>query len=307
MAAEDSARHTGASRRSGLSPSPAASPWSGAGRTVSLRGDGARLEAGIRGHGETVLALHGLTASRAVWEPLAERLPPGLALLAPDLPARGASPPASSGRYRLRDELRRLRSALGSSGVRPRVVVGHSQGAALAVALASTEPAVHALVLCSPVCPWTPRPPFLDLLRGAGPVARRTVPALRRPVVRWVLRHRVYSDPTRADGAAVERYARPWASARRAAELPRILADWNPSALWPYFPPPPIRLRVLVGDEDRRVPPEDAARLARAATGGLRVLSDAAHGVPEERPGAVAAALAAVASGPTRAEPEREP
>lgn len=186
------------------------------------------------------------------------------------------------------------------------MVVGHSQGAALAVALASTEPAVRALVLCSPVCPWTPRPPFLDLLRGAGPVVRRTLPALRRPVVRWVLRHRVYSDPTRADGAAVERYARPWASGRRAAELPRILADWNPSALWPYFPPPPIRLRVLAGEEDRRVPPEDAARLASAATGELRVLSDAAHGVPEERPRAVASALAAVASGHIRAEPERE-
>ncbi|MDP2497660.1 MAG: alpha/beta hydrolase [Candidatus Palauibacterales bacterium] len=252
-----------------------------------------------------MLALHGLTASRAVWRPLAERLPTGLALLAPDLPGRGESPPAPSGRYRLRDELRRLRSALASRGASPRVVVGHSQGAALAVALASTDPSVRALILCSPVCPWTSRPPLLDLLRGAGPAARRIVPPLRRPVVRWVLRHRVYADPTRADGAAVDRYAGPWASPGRAAELPGIVADWNPSALWPYFPPPPIRLRVLVGEEDRRVPPEDAARLARAAAGEIRVLSGAAHGLPEERPDAVASALAAVAA-ESRAGSERE-
>lgn len=271
---------------------------------MCLRGDGARLAAVIRGRGEPVLALHGLTASRAIWRPLAERLPSGLALLAPDLPARGESPPAPSGRYRLRDELRRLRSVLAGAGVRPGVVVGHSQGASLAVALASTDPAVRGLVLCSPVCPWTPRPPLLDLLGGTGAAARRIVPVLRRPVVRWVLRHRIYADPTRADGAAVDRYAGPWESGERAAELPRILADWNPSALWPYFPPPPIRLRVLVGEQDRRVPPEDAARLARAAGGGLRVLPRAAHGLPEERPDAVASALAAVAAraGPGRSE-----
>lgn len=258
--------------------------------------EGARLAATRRGEGDPALALHGLTASRAVWRPLAGRLPPGLALLAPDLPARGESPPAPSGRYRLRDELRRLRSALDRTGVQPRFVVGHSQGAALAAALAATDPEVEGLVLCSPVCPWTPRPPLLDLLRGASSVARWTVPALRRPVVRWVLRHRIYADSARADAAAVERYAAPWASGDRGAELPAILADWNPSALWPYFPPPPIRIRVLVGQEDRRVPPADAARMARSARGELRVLAGAAHGLPEERPDAVASALAAVAA-----------
>lgn len=250
----------------------------------------------VRGSGSPVLALHGLTANRSVWSPLAERLPRGLSLVAPDLAARGESGPASSGRYRLRDELRRLRSGLRALDARPAVVVGHSQGAALAVALAATEPSVRGLVLCSPVCPWTPRPPLLDLLAGAGSAARRVVPLLRRPVTRWVLRHRVYADPTLADGAAVERYAGPWASPSRAEALPRILADWNPSALWPYFPPPPAAVRVLAGERDRRVPPADAARLARAADAELRVLREAAHGLPEERPGAVASALAEVAA-----------
>lgn len=247
------------------------------------------------GSGEPVLALHGLTANRAVWRPLARRLPPGLRLVAPDLPARGGSPPAPSGRYRLGDELDRLRSLLRELELRPAVVVGHSQGAALALALASAEPAVRALVLCCPVCPWTSRPPLLGLLRGAGSLARRAVPPLRRPVTRWVLRHRVYADPTFADDEAVDRYAGPWSEASRAAELPRLLADWNPAALWPYLPPPPVPVRLLAGRDDRRVPPADAARLARAAGGEMRVIGGAAHGLPEERPDAVASALEAVA------------
>ncbi len=287
MATEDIARQPGPSRREGPPDTPA--------RTTVVRADDALVSAGIHGEGEPVLALHGLTANRSVWTPLARRAPEGTALVAPDLPGRGRSPAAPSGRYRLRDELRRLRAALDELGIRPAAVVGHSQGAALAAALASTAPSVRGLVLCSPVCPWTPRPPLPRLLARAGPAARRAVPALRRPVTRWVLRHRVYADPTRAGGEDVDRYAEPWADPDRAAELPRILADWNPSALWPYFPPPPIPARVLVGERDRRVPPPDAARLARAVAGDLRVLRGAAHGVPEERPGAVAAALAGVA------------
>lgn len=244
------------------------------------------------GRGEAVLALHGLTANRLLWRPLAARLPPGVRLLAPDLPGRGRSPPAPDGRYRLRDDLRRLRGLLGELGARPRVVVGHSHGAALAMALAATAPFVRGLVLCCPVCPWTRRPPLPPYLPALAPLAALAVPPLRRPAVRWVLRHRVYADPTRADGRAVERYAAPWADGARARHLPLILADWNPASLWPYFPPPPIAVRVLAGERDRRVPPADAARLARAADGDLRVLRDAAHGLPEERAGALARALA---------------
>lgn len=292
MAAEDTPRQTGASRRTGPARGGASAPI----RTTTLRCGDASLATEIRGEGDAVLALHGLTANRAVWTPLAERLPRGLSLVAPDLAGRGDSDPASSGRYRLRDELRRLRSGLGRAGLRPRAVVGHSQGAALAMALAATEPSIRGLVLCSPVCPWTPRPPFLDLLGVAGPAARRAVPPLGRPVTRWVLRHRVYADPVMADAAAVERYAGPWRDPDRAAELPRILSDWNPSALWPYFPPPPAAVRVLAGERDRRVPPADAARLAGAVRGELGVVPEAAHGLPEERPRAVASAVADVAA-----------
>lgn len=78
----------------------------------------------------TVVALHGLTSTSAVWDDLATRLP-AVPVLAPDLPGRGGSldVPAAPGLAGLAEAVVR---AVDAQGLRRVVVVGHSMGAFLA-------------------------------------------------------------------------------------------------------------------------------------------------------------------------------
>ncbi|RYZ31228.1 MAG: alpha/beta fold hydrolase, partial [Propionibacteriaceae bacterium] len=78
----------------------------------------------------TVVALHGLTSTSAVWADLAARLPT-VPVVAPDLPGRGGSVdvPVAPGLAGLAGAVVRAVDAL---GLRRVVVVGHSMGAFLA-------------------------------------------------------------------------------------------------------------------------------------------------------------------------------
>lgn len=248
------------------------------------------------GGGPPVLCLHGLSAHGGVWDAVVPRLSDRFTLHLPDLLGRGGSEAPAAASYGLDEEVGRLRSLVEAIGGPPAVTVGHSQGGALALALAAEGRAGSGLVLVCPVTPWTRRPRLLELLRWA-PLRRAAAPPLarlRRPLTRWILRVRVYGDPSRADRAAVERYARPWAEPERARTLLRLLADWRPDRLEARLPERPRPTRVLAGGRDRRITPGEARRLAERLEAGFRVVPGAGHLLPEEAPEAVARAVAAV-------------
>lgn len=260
-------------------------------RRIQTSGGEVRLR--TVGRGPPVLCLHGLSAHGGVWDAVAPRLADRFTLYLPDLPGRGGSEPRPDLSHGLEEEAGRVRDLLSAIGIAPVVTVGHSQGAALALALATEDGTGAGLVLVCPVTPWTRRPDVLGLLRSAtirrcaGPLLAR----LRRPMVRWILRTRVYGEPGRADAEAVERYAAPYADTRKVRALLRSLADWRPKELEDRLPARPPPARVLAGGRDRRIPPRDARRLAEALHAGLEVIADAGHLLPEEAPAAVARAV----------------
>lgn len=258
---------------------------------------GCELSVRVRGRGPPVVLVHGLTANGWIWHAVADSLMASHRVVVPDLAGRGASPPPPGGDYRLETERARLAGVLGELGLRSPLVVGHSQGAALAVALAARGPPLRGLVLVNPVTPWTARPRVLELLGlpGTGAALAVLVPALRRRVTRWVLRHRVFTGTGRVPPDAVERFAAPYAARARARALAALLADWNPGALARYFPPPSAPPgRVLAGARDARIRPGHAARLAGGIGAPFRVLAGAGHAIPLERPRAVSEAVAGV-------------
>ncbi len=259
------------------------------------------LHVSVLGTGPPLLLVHGLTASGAVWSRVARRLADRYTLVVPDLLGRGSSDAAPGARFRLSDESARLGLVAEARLPGPFVLVGHSHGAALALLLAASTPRCRGVCLLDPVTPWTTRPAALDLLRSET-VRRLLAPplsALRRPVTRFVLRHRVFGDPSAVDRDLVGRYAGPYASAERARTLLRVLADWRPGDLSPHLAPRPDAV-VLTGELDRRSPPDLAGRLARRLACTLQVVPGAGHALPEEAPDEVSRAIEAVAEGSFR-------
>ncbi len=251
--------------------------------TVELRGP--------RPAGPTVVCLHGLSANRTTWRPVADRLR-HRSLLLVDLLGRGESDASREARYDLDSEARRLAHVLQTLGLTRPVLAGHSQGAAIAVAAAGRVNALG-LLLVNPVTPDLSRPAALSALKHP-PVRSLVAPALRlfrRSLTRYMLVRRVFADGASIPAGAVDRYAAPWGDPERAACLPRILSDWDPAELERWAAPPEVPVRVISGAEDRRIDPDSARRWAARLGGTFSLAAGCGHSAPEERTTEVATVL----------------
>ncbi|WP_419935608.1 alpha/beta fold hydrolase [Candidatus Palauibacter sp.] len=257
----------------------------------------------ILGEGRPVLFLHGISAHGRAWRSVAEAFVaehPDWMCWLPDLLGRGASEASPGLSYTLDDEVRRIREvirALAPHGGAPRLVAGHSQGAAVALALAGVEPAVHGLLLASPVAAGIRRPPVLGLL-GSEPV-RRAVGNMFAPLhghIGHLVLRRAGGPAFRAPPALVEAYARPWADPARARTLMRILADWRPADLESRMPDRPLAAHVVTGARDPRIPVAAARRLAARLGCGITVAPEGGHVLTEQHPRLLARLLAGLAA-----------
>ena len=132
---------------------------------------------GGRADGPPLLLIHGSDGVALDWplSPLWDRLAPYARLTAPDRPGHGYTPARPGEAVTVEKNVERCLELLGALGLERVTVVGHSYGAAVALALALREPArVRALVLISPlVLPakgltrplaYVPRVPVLEPL-----------------------------------------------------------------------------------------------------------------------------------------------
>ncbi|WP_323793769.1 alpha/beta hydrolase [Nocardioides sp.] len=133
-------------------------------RTASVRVRGGDLAVGVWGPEDpsapVVLAIHGITATHRGWPLVAAGLP-HCRVIAPDLRGRGRSAdlPAPYGLARHAED---LEAVLDHFGVESAVVVGHSMGAFVAVALADRiGTRASALVLVDGGLELTPPPGFV--------------------------------------------------------------------------------------------------------------------------------------------------
>ncbi len=240
-----------------------------------------------------IVCLHGLSANRATWRPVARRLADRHQFLLMDLLGRGDSDTAPHARYDLDSEVRRLVSALERMRVLRPVLAGHSHGAAIALAAAEHLDA-RGLFLVNPITPDVRRPALLGLLSlpfvrsGLGPVLR----IFRRPLTRYILVRRVFADDRYVTNETVSRYATPWRDPDRAAALPGILGAWNPEELRPWARRADRPVRVVAGAHDRRIGAELARRWAGELGASFDLLPDCGHSAPEEKPDETAALLA---------------
>lgn len=259
-----------------------------------------QLSAIDSGDGPAAVLLHGQPGNAADWAPVTERLRERMRTIVPDRPGYGRTGGRAQGFH---ENAAAVVGLLDELGVEAAVLVGHSWGTGVALALAIRFPQrVRALVLAAPVSPDLP-PGAVDrflahplvgapatrlgfALAGAGlalpPVrglAHKTVPAL---------------SPTQvASTAAAWRSNSVWRSFY--AEQRALVTELP--LLAPHLPTIDRPTTILYGTRDRISPPAHARSLARAlASAQLVPAEQASHMLPQQRPQLVAEAIGRAAT-----------
>lgn len=270
--------------------------WSVEGRDWPLRAHSRFIvAAGVRWHvqrlgdGPACLLVHGTGSATHTWRAVAPRLAERFSVMSVDLPGHGFTEPLEDGRMGLEGMAEALAEACSVESVRPRVVVGHSAGAAiLAQALLQGAWPDARLVGLAPALWPLPGlagrvfPPAARWL-SRGPLAPTAVAARARDpaVVRQILE----GTGTHLDARGVELYARLARRPGHVAGTLAMLARWDLAGLGDRLRSWEAPVRFLVGREDRAVAPGLAARLAAELPDGrCRALDGVGHLVPEEAP-----------------------
>jgi pimeloyl-ACP methyl ester carboxylesterase len=246
------------------------------------------------GEGEPLVLLHGVGASRAVWERVAPRLAADRLVLTPDLPGFGESSPAGPG-FDLEHVAGVLADGLAERAGQPFDLLGNSLGGAVALQLAVLRPElVRGLVLAAPAgFSHAPTP----VAFGAGTIIGPAI-TLRRilgaqlvgsPNVRRALLWGAIAEPgrlsaddarTMLEGSRGSTRVGPATSAVLRADLSGLLEQLE------------LPLGLIWGRRDRVVPIRTMG-VIRAIRPDVVVetLADAAHVPQLERPTEFVAAL----------------
>ncbi len=247
------------------------------------------------GTGEPVVFLHGLGASSYSWRRLLPLLAPDHEVFAPDFPGYGRSDKPGRFDYTFAGFSRWLAAFLDACGLRRAVLVGSSMGGAVALRLALDEPErVSKLVLIGAPVSLADAPRLLSIMRRPW-LSRLLEPLLGRWAVRLVA-PTAYLDQANITPDLLDEYSlalRTRAGRHAVAEtMRRCISPDLPGVIRRYalLEPPVLFIR---GDHDAVVGGDSADNFCRTVPHGrLLQLPDCGHLPQEEKPEAVAAALA---------------
>jgi magnesium chelatase accessory protein len=251
-----------------------------------------------------LLLVHGTGSATHTWRHLAPLLALHVELLAMDLPGHGFSGSAPPDRNRegasMAGMAHGVTALLAAWGARPRWVLGHSAGAAIAIRMALQAAAAGAGPGWAPQGLVALNAALFPLpgLSGAlfSPAAKLLAmnPLVPR-LFAWrarddkVLRQLLHSTGSTLDPAGIDLYRQVVTSPGHVAGALDMVARWNLHELVRDLPALRTPLHLLVGEQDGTVPPADARR-ARALVAGatLATLPRLGHLAHEEAPQTVA-------------------
>jgi magnesium chelatase accessory protein len=244
-----------------------------------------------------VLLIHGTGAATHSWRALAPLLAMHHRVVAIDLPGHGFTTGRPIGGLSMPAMASAIADLLLMLELAPKVLVGHSAGAALAVrmtldglAMPDAIVGLNAALLPFPglaaqlfptlaralfVNPFAPHL-FARLVRTPGETAR--------------FLHR--STGSRIDAEGVRCYARLFATSAHCAGAIGMMADWDLPALERDLARLQTPLLLIHGDSDAAIPLATAAAAAAlVGNGRLQTLAGLGHLAHEERPAEIAALL----------------
>ena len=277
-----------------------------------VQAGGLRWHVQQMGQGPVVLLLHSTGAATHSWRGLMPLLARHFTVVAMDLPGHAFTATPPSAQLSLPGMAGSIAALVEVSAIEVELVVGHSAGAAIGArmvldgqlaprALVSINGAFFPLggvagLLFPPVARLMAATPFASRLFARSASDRRAVEKL------------IQSTGSTLDAQGIELYGRLVRDAQHAAGALGMMAQWDLRSLARDLARLATPLALIVGANDRAVPPAAAQRvraLVPAATPGtLEVLAGAGHLVHEERPAEVMkllqAAVRRVASAPAQ-------
>ena len=276
-------------------------------RGAFIEVDGMRLHYSDRGEGRPVVLIHGNAVSGDDWNTsgVAELLLRSSRVIIFDRPGFGHSERPRGHLWTAARQAELLHNALRQLGVERPVIVGHSWGTIVALALAERHQAdVAGLVLLSGYYFWTLRPDALLVAAGAlpvlGDVLRYTISPLlgwlQMPLLKWAM-----FSPARVPARFQAEYSPAMAlrpSQIRATSVDGALMIPGALALRGDYKDLTLPVVIIAGEGDKVVFKRRSEHLAAEIRGSvLQVVEGAGHMVHHFAPRKVAQAVEIVADG----------
>lgn len=258
-----------------------------------------------KGRGRDALLLHGAGASSHSWRDLIDPLSKRYRVTAPDLPGHHLTRSFTRARLSLPQISHDLGHLLDQLDTSPRLIVGHSAGAAVALSLTARQSVPPDFVVlingavenfrgpAALMMPLMAR--FLALNPFSGPFLSHE--AQRPDAVRKMLR----ITGSELDQAGLSHYEHLVADPRHIEGTVGMMASWSLSSIEPLLPRIACPVLILHGDRDGAVSVNVAKRTAQALPNAkLVVLPGAGHLVHEERPDLILSAIQEFADADTK-------
>jgi magnesium chelatase accessory protein len=245
------------------------------------------------GQGPVLLLVHGTGAATHSWRGLAPLLARRFTVVAPDLPGHGFTEPPPGGGLSLPGMAGALGALLEALGARPALAAGHSAGAAILARMSLDRliaPAglvsLNGALLPLSGLPGTLFAPLAKLLAATSLMSRLFA---WRAADRAVIERMLKDTGSTLEPAGVELYGRLARNPGHVGAALGMMASWELRELERDLPRLEPRLLLVVGGNDRTIPPAHALRVKRLVPGAALVtLAGLGHLAHEERPEAVA-------------------
>jgi magnesium chelatase accessory protein len=242
------------------------------------------------GKGPDVLMVHGTGASTHSWEGLAPLLAQHFRLVAPDLPSHGFTH-ANAKRtpdLSLPGMARALASLLGVLKFSPQIVIGHSAGAAILARLC-LDGTISPKLFVSLNGAFLP---FEGLGRFLFPSMAKALflNPLAPRLFAWSADKAAVANLLKGTGSrigprGVDLYARLLHNPGHVAGALGMMANWDLTDLRRELPHLNAKVLLIVGENDKAVPPRDANVVAAEIPGAtVETMRRAGHLAHEERP-----------------------
>lgn len=245
-----------------------------------------------------MLLLHGTGAATHSWRDLGPLLGRDFDCLAPDLPGHGFTGMPTMDGLSLEGMARLVGDFLRVVAFRPDIVIGHSAGAAVALAMVAKDLMRPKLVMSingalrpmrgntvfSPLAKLlfiNPLTPKLFAWRAVSPDATARI---------------IASTGSHIEPRGTALYARLFQRSGHVAGALGMMANWHLEWLARRFGSVDVPVVLITAAGDRAVPPGDADKTVRALPkGSVRHLPQGGHLVHEEDPAAIAALIGELA------------